>query len=230
MEKPQSSQYFQPQHPHSSQYGGTGTTQWRGRNDDYLSHHDQQQERHDDQIPEDPKERWRRHFRYTLSIREEKNVGKRFFQNLKVFLLDCWLDIITVLITIAVAAAVRPLSVTGIYHRTNDKGQTLITSGMGGTAHPRSIIPNHILHFRRYSLPPIRLSIRRTDILCRRSRSRRWFRTIRSHPHCPNLGTKLFRFFPCDPRSRLFVGDGDLVSGGFEKDYWGVETSFLDGL
>lgn len=58
------------------------------------------------QTPEDPKERWRRHFRYTLSIRDEKNVVRRFFANLKVFLLDCWFDILTVLITIAVAAAV----------------------------------------------------------------------------------------------------------------------------
>lgn len=57
-------------------------------------------------VPEEPKERWRRHFRYTLSIREEKNIVRRFFTNLRVFLLDCWFDILSVLITIAVAAAV----------------------------------------------------------------------------------------------------------------------------
>jgi membrane-associated phospholipid phosphatase len=62
--------------------------------------------------PEDPKERWRRHFRRTISIREEKHVFRRFFSNLKIFLLDCWFDIVCILITCAIAGSVWPSSHT----------------------------------------------------------------------------------------------------------------------
>ena len=184
MEKPQS-QY------HQQSLGNPGGAQWMS-NDIYPRpyHHQGQFQFHDqNQVPEDPKERWRRHFRYTLSIREEKNVFKRFFQNLKIFLLDCWLDIITVLITIAVAAAVRssPILRRGEVHIHG--GEADETIGMGSTPHPRSIIPNHLLHFRRYSLPSIRLPVYRADLLCGRSRSGGRIRTTRSHLDCPDLGT-----------------------------------------
>lgn len=72
----------------------------------YHSYTDTYREQEHEQRLEDPKERWRRHLRYTISIRDEKNVVKRFFVNLKVFILESWFDILTVLITVAVAAAV----------------------------------------------------------------------------------------------------------------------------
>lgn len=107
MEKAQQNQYHQQPltAPSAGSHWGNhhGHSYGPGHPHDEIDRYSQ-----DEQVPEDPKERWKRHFRYTLSIREEKHVFKRFFQNLKVFLLDCWLDIITVLITIAVAAAVCP--------------------------------------------------------------------------------------------------------------------------
>ena len=102
MEKPQQNQ---TQYPLPTTATPNNTSWTPGYKYDTGSEYDQYT-RDQEQVPEDPKERWRRHFRYTLSIREEKNVAGRFWRNLKVFLLDCWLDIVTVLITIAVAAAV----------------------------------------------------------------------------------------------------------------------------
>ena len=143
MEKPLQNQYQDSQGPGPGPVVGTGIwtstatatgPQWR--NQQYYQHQYQDQnlerEREQEQIPEDPKERWRRHWRYTLSIREEKHVFKRFIQNLKVFLLDCWLDIVTVLITIAVAAAVSPVFfglVIGLYHVVGDHADSMTRYG-----------------------------------------------------------------------------------------------------
>jgi hypothetical protein len=109
MEKVQQNQYYQQPltAPSAGSQWGNHDRHSHGRGHDH-GHDEIDRYSQDEQVPEDPKERWKRHFRYTLSIREEKHVFKGFFQNLRVFLLDCWLDIITVLITIAVAAAVRP--------------------------------------------------------------------------------------------------------------------------
>jgi diacylglycerol diphosphate phosphatase/phosphatidate phosphatase len=56
--------------------------------------------------PEIQKERWRRHYQRTVSVKDEKHVFRRFFTNLKVFLLDTWFDIVCILITCAIAAGV----------------------------------------------------------------------------------------------------------------------------
>jgi hypothetical protein len=56
--------------------------------------------------PEIQRERWRRHYRRIVSIKDEKNVFQRFFADLKIFLLDTWFDILCILITCAIAAAV----------------------------------------------------------------------------------------------------------------------------
>jgi len=56
--------------------------------------------------PEGQKARWTRHYKRTISVKDEKHVFKRFFANLKVFLLDTWFDILCILITCGIAGAV----------------------------------------------------------------------------------------------------------------------------
>jgi diacylglycerol diphosphate phosphatase/phosphatidate phosphatase len=56
--------------------------------------------------PEGQKDRWRRHYQRTISVKDEKHVFRRFFSNLKVFLLDTWFDIVCILITCAIAGGV----------------------------------------------------------------------------------------------------------------------------
>lgn len=60
----------------------------------------------DERVPETQRSRFRLHRQRLAGVKGELTAGKRFLRNLRVFLTDCWLDVVTIIIIIACAGGV----------------------------------------------------------------------------------------------------------------------------